>query len=107
MNDADIREVEQAIRVLVVEDEYFIANDIVRALDRCGAEVIGPTGDPERALKLVGSSGRISAAILDICLGGAEVYALARELKARGIPFTFATGYDQMGVHPEFRDAPR
>ena len=32
-------------RILVVEDEYFIADDIARALTSLGAEVVGPAPD--------------------------------------------------------------
>ena len=31
-------------RVLVVEDEYFQADDLVRALGSAGAETVGPVG---------------------------------------------------------------
>src|SRR3712207_157022 len=39
-------------RVLLVEDEYFLADDLCRALERCGAEVIGPVPTLDRALPL-------------------------------------------------------
>ena len=37
-------------RVLVVEDEFFLADDLVRALKRHGAEVVGPVPSLDRAL---------------------------------------------------------
>ena len=37
-------------RVLVVEDEYYLADDIGRALRSAGADVAGPVGEVEDAL---------------------------------------------------------
>ncbi|MBV8850276.1 MAG: response regulator [Methylobacteriaceae bacterium] len=86
--------------VLVVEDEYFIAADIVRIFRADGAEIVGPVGAVEDALDLVHSTPRIDAAILDINLHGEMVYPVADELADRGIPFVFATGYDKTVVPP-------
>ena len=36
-------------RVLVVEDEYYIADDLRRALEAAGAEVVGPFSTIEKA----------------------------------------------------------
>ena len=84
--------------VLVVEDEYFIAADIVRTFRADGAEIIGPVGTVEDALELVFSTPRIDGAILDINLHGEMVYPVADELASRSIPFIFATGYDKTVV---------
>ena len=53
-------------RVLVVEDEYFIAiaDDIARALGRLGAEVVGPVPDRDEALALLSSGERVDLAVL-------------------------------------------
>lgn len=94
-------------RVLVVEDEYFIADDIVRALRRLGAEVVGPFACCEQALDAFASEGRIDAAVLDINLRGDAVYPVADALRGRGVPFVFATGYDEASVPLRYRDVPR
>jgi len=52
-------------RVLVVEDEYFVAEEITRALEDRGAKVIGPAPTMADALTLI-SDGPLDAAILDI-----------------------------------------
>ncbi|MBV9394430.1 MAG: response regulator [Methylobacteriaceae bacterium] len=85
-------------RVLVVEDEYFIAADIVRTFRADGAEIIGPAGTVEDALELVHSTPRIDGAILDINLHGEMVYPVADALAKRSVPFIFATGYDKAAV---------
>ena len=84
-------------RVLVVEDEYFIADDMVRILEKLGAHVVGPVPSKDRALALL-ERDRVDAAILDINLQGEAVYPLADALLERDIPFVFATGYDQSVV---------
>lgn len=85
-------------RVLVVEDEYFIADDMMRALERLGAEVVGPVATKDKALMLVTSGEVIDAAVLDINLQGETVFPVADALIERGIPFVFATGYDQSAL---------
>ena len=94
-------------QVLVVEDEYFIADDIARALDRLGAEVVGPVPDRDEALALLSSGERIDLAVLDINLHGETVHPVADALQDRGVPFVFATGYDQSVVPDRHQDAPR
>ena len=82
-------------RVLVVEDEYFLADDIARALVRLGAETVGPVPTRAAALACLEGEGRIDACVLDINLRGEMAFAVADALLARGVPFMFATGYDQ------------
>ena len=93
-------------RVLVVEDEYFIADDIARALTSLGAEVVGPAPDLQRAEALL-NEGSIDWAVLDINLQGEMVYPVAQALQKRSIPFVFATGYDQASIPSGFADVPR
>lgn len=94
-------------RVMVVEDEYFIADDIVRALQKLGAEVVGPIPTRDKALMLLESGASIHAAVLDINLQGKTVFPVADVLIARGVPFVFATGYDQSTVPAAYEDVPR
>ncbi|MBB3564568.1 DNA-binding response OmpR family regulator [Rhizobium sp. BK512] len=52
-------------RVLIVEDDYFIADETRRALESAGAIVIGPASSVESALALIDST-TPDGAILDI-----------------------------------------
>jgi len=88
------------LRILVVEDDYFIASEICSALSRSGAEVIGPAPDVQRGLEMLRGE-RVDCAVLDINLRGEMVFQLARELKQRGIPSIFATGYDGSVIPPD------
>lgn len=95
-------------RLLVVEDEYMIAVELAHALEEMGAEVIGPAGSVEDALDLLGDDdGRLDAAVLDVNLRDERVYPVADALRARGVPFVFATGYDAGAIPPAYAATPR
>lgn len=91
--------------VLIVEDEYFIADDLAQALAREGVDVLGPVSDPTEALDMIARE-RIDKAVLDINLHGEMVFDIARALKARGVPFVFATGYGANAVPEGLSDVP-
>ena len=93
-------------RVLVVEDEYFIADDLTQALQKLDAEVVGPVPTAGKALALLSSGERIDAAVLDINLRGEAVFTVADVLASQGVPFVFATGYDQSAIPSSFQDVP-
>ena len=70
-------------RVLVVEDEYFLADDIARALVGLGAETVGPVPTREQALAHLEGGGRIDACVLDLNLRGEMAFPVADALLAR------------------------
>lgn len=94
-------------RILVVEDEYLIADDMRDALLDAGAEVLGPVPSIDAAASLIQAEDRIDGALLDINLGGTTVFEIADTLMARGVPFAFATGYDQWAIPERFAQVPR
>lgn len=89
-------------RILVVEDEYFIASDLKRALTAQGAHVVGPAGTLAQGLALVREAA-IDAAVLDVNLDGANSYPIADELAGRGTPYLFLTGYDDWALPEAYR----
>ena len=91
-------------RVLVVEDEYLLANRMVREFAKLGVETIGPAGTIERALDLIQNGEHLDGAVLDIKVRGDTVFGLADVLRARGVPFVFATGYDRQVIPDRYRD---
>jgi CheY-like chemotaxis protein len=93
-------------RVLVVEDEYFLADDLVQSLTRLGAAVLGPVSSAAAALSLL-DSGQPDLAIVDINLKGDISFAIADAMAARNLPFIFATGYDEAAIPGRFSDRPR
>ena len=94
------------LRVLVVEDDYFIADEICTTLRNHGADVLGPAPDIEHGLHLIRNH-QIDCAVLDINLHGNLAFRLARELRERGTPTIFATGYDHSVVPRELSNCVR
>ncbi|UAK25935.1 PAS domain-containing protein [Sphingomonas nostoxanthinifaciens] len=92
--------------ILIVEDDYYLANDAARALRGAGADIIGPC-PCESAARAIIAHVPLTGAVLDINLNGDRSFALAGELRARGVPFVFVTGYDQAAVPAAFADVPR
>jgi CheY-like chemotaxis protein len=94
-------------RVLIVEDEYFLADDLGRALGQLGAEVLGPVPTRDEALDLLATAGKIDLAVLDINLEDEAVYPVADLLSEQGVPFLFATGYSRALVPAPYQYVPR
>ena len=94
-------------RVLVVEDEYFVADDLGRALTQLGAEVLGPVATREEAFELLSTGERIDLAVLDINLQDESVFPVADTLVEQGVPFLFATGYDQTAIPAQYQQVLR
>ncbi|MEP7246239.1 MAG: response regulator [Gammaproteobacteria bacterium] len=88
--------------VLVVEDDYFIAEEICAALREKGAVIVGPAPDVEQGRALMHGQ-PLDCAVLDVNLHGEQVFTLAGELQARGVPAIFATGYDVGFLPTRFR----
>jgi DNA-binding response OmpR family regulator len=82
-------------RILIVEDEPLVAMLLEDMLTDLGFDVAGPALRLERGLELA-SSDELDAAILDVNLGGSRSYEVAEALRERGVPFAFATGYDEL-----------
>ena len=93
-------------RMLIVEDEYFLADDMAQALQKLGAQVVGPVPTRDKALALLAAE-PVDAAILDINLKGQMVFPVADALREQGVPFVFATGYDATAVPDAYKDVPR
>jgi CheY-like chemotaxis protein len=93
-------------RILVVEDDFMIAELIVAAFMADGAEIVGPAGTVQDALALTAGEERIDGAVLDVNLRGETVYSVADVLRSKGVPIVFTTGYDKSRLPPRFADMP-
>lgn len=89
------------LRVLIVEDEPVVAMCLEDILEELGCVTVGPANRLSEGLKLAEEP--LDAAILDINLAGERSNAIAELLRARGVPFAFASGY---GAAPEGFGAP-
>ena len=97
----------RGLKVLVVEDNFLIAELIRSLLDECGCETIGPAPRVSLALALV-DDGHLDGAFLDINLAGEYCFPVAELLRERGVPFVFLTGYDDIEIIPSaLREVPR
>jgi DNA-binding response OmpR family regulator len=93
------------LRILVVEDSMLISELIVEALSDCGCSAVGPASRLAQGLMLA-TAERLDGALLDVNLAGEQCFPIAAALGARGVPFAFLTGYDDMGIPPEYRGVP-
>ena len=89
------------IRVLVVEDDYYLATDLQDTLEAAGAKILGPFPDEVEAGKDLDAV-RPDCAFVDINLGQGPSFELPRALVRLGIPFAFVTGYDAHTIPDEF-----
>ncbi|WP_162784711.1 GAF domain-containing protein [Paracoccus suum] len=95
-------------RALVVEDNLLIAMNAADALRAMGAADVVIAGTIADALERIAAGG-FDLAILDLDLGGRLSTPVAEALRAAGVPFLLATGYDDGSgaAAAVLRDAPR
>ncbi len=91
-------------RVLIVEDEYYIADDARAALADAGVEVLGPVATVAQARAQIEAGTKIDAVLLDLNLQGEMAFEVADALQSRGLPFAFVTGYDRAALPERFVD---
>src|SRR5690242_11158195 len=92
-------------KVLVVEDEYFIAADIARALHEAGAHPVGPAGTVAQANALLAKE-KVDAAILDLNLRGNMAVPFVEQLSSRGVPCIIVSGYGSDSLPESIRGLP-
>lgn len=78
-------------RVLVVEDDVFLAIDLAEQLEQHGFEIVGPFLNNQDAL-MDFQSGTCDAAVLDINLGRETSEPVAQTLKDSNVPFIVVSG---------------
>ena len=96
----------QRRRILVVEDEFLLADELALELEDEGAMVLGPVPSVERALALLDREALPDGAIVDVNLGGETAFPLADLLIARGVPMIFTTGYDRTTLPHRYAHVP-
>lgn len=94
-------------RLLIVEDDYFWADELRRGALSDGAVVLGPTASLPAAMALVDAEAALDGAIVDLSLRGRWSYALADRLIDRRVPFLFVTGFDACVVPARYAAVPR
>jgi len=85
-------------RILIVEDEPLIAEDLAAMLEELGHRVQGRAHNAAAALKAVQEE-RPDLVLLDIRLNtGPDGVAVAQELQGLGVPFVFVTSHADPGT---------
>jgi DNA-binding response OmpR family regulator len=92
-------------RVLIVEDDFLIALELCRFVERAGYSVVGPEASVKATIRAL-SQQQIDLALLDVNLGGELVFPIAKILEAMGVPFIFVTSYSELAMPPQFRHRP-
>jgi DNA-binding NtrC family response regulator len=86
----------QAKSILVVEDEYFLADDCASLIREAGLGIVGPIASVEEALELISSGGVFAGALVDVNLQGSPVFPLLDVLVERELPVVVYTGYPEL-----------
>ncbi len=87
--------------IMIVDDQFLVAFEAARLLERNGFEILGPFGDVSAAISGLEESPP-HAAILDINLGdGTTSELIADKLMERNLPFVFYTGYGSANTLPD------
>lgn len=90
-------------RILIVEDNYLVAEEVRDLLRSFGYSVAGAAPSVADGLGILEGQ-QVDGAVLDIDLDGHTSFRLCRALKDKGIPFAFLSGYSarNSGVPGEF-----
>jgi CheY-like chemotaxis protein len=89
----------EGLSVLIVEDNFLLAEVTKGLLEDSGCRVVGPVGRLECGLKLAQDE-QLDGALLDINLHGEFSFAIAEVLRKRGVPFMFVSGYEDRSIVP-------
>jgi len=95
----------EGLRVFIVEDEALVAMNLEMILEDLGCLVVGPAMRFDRAEAMVEGDLAADIAILDVNVGGRQVFPLAHRIADR-MPVIFSTGYDQSGIPTEWHGRP-
>ena len=93
-------------RILVVEDESLVAMLLETILEDMGCTAVGPAATVDDGLALATDGERLDAALLDVNVGGRQVFPVAEALHRSGVPFVFSTGYGEGGLPDQWRGHP-
>jgi DNA-binding response OmpR family regulator len=95
----------QSHTILIVEDEPLIAmmlEDFLGSLGHCVKGICESVAEAREAVE----AGGFDLAILDVNLKGENIWPVASEMRARGIPFVIASGGHVDPPPAEFANVP-
>ncbi|MGY8682715.1 response regulator [Bradyrhizobium sp. UFLA05-153] len=92
-------------RILIIEDEYFLGDDLANALRALGAHVVGPVTELADAMSVEHDC--FDVAVVDLNLRGCSSLPVADELMRVGKPFIITTGYGAETIPERFQHVRR
>ncbi len=95
----------QGKRVLVVEDNWLMADEVSSLIRDAGGTVCGPVPTTAKAFELA-SHERLDGAVLDVRLRDGTSAPLAGALRRSKVPFIVVSGFERAGVPRGMRMAP-
>jgi CheY-like chemotaxis protein len=94
-------------RILVAEDESFIALELERMLESFGCAVVGPVSSVTEVLQYA-AKGSLDGALLDVNLRGQQIFEILPKLETLGLRLIMTSGYNDATLFPAaFRRVPR
>jgi DNA-binding response OmpR family regulator len=93
------------MRILIVEDDFLLANRLAEAFTQDGHEILGVAASADKAIQLLARC-ECDAAVLDSNLGGSCSEPVGKALMRRGIPFVVVSGYSRDHLLSSLRGAP-
>lgn len=90
----------------MVEDEYYIADDLRRTIVASGGQIVGPCSSVAKAREALDRA-EFDCAVIDLNLNGENAVPIAERLIREGHSFAIATGYDTAGLPDELQKMPR
>jgi CheY-like chemotaxis protein len=85
------------LRTIVVEDEPLVRLMTEDVLVSIGCVIVASASTLNEAMRCIPAM-QLDLAVLDVNLGGTEVYPAAELLRSQGTPIIFVTGYGRRGV---------
>jgi CheY-like chemotaxis protein len=93
-------------KVLIVEDEYFVADDLARGLADLGAHIVGFAPSLSRAVEIADRISHVDVAVLDVRLSDGQVFSLVDRLQQKGTCVVFYTASSRCDLPQAYRQHP-
>ena len=92
-------------RVLLVEDNHLFSSALKLLFEDEGMILVRTCANLAAALDAARTEA-MDVALLDVNIGGQNVFPVAEILDSRHVPYIFLTGYDGNALPPMFRSRP-
>ncbi len=93
--------------ILVVEDDYYLAEELCFGLQEAGAQVLGPAPSVADAMRVLALHPKPAAAVMDVNLNGEFSWPVVDTLLALKVPVLLASGYDSSVFPARYTNLPR